>query len=396
MPWVTMNIQPSGTTTPCCLTEPGFSIGNTQTQSLQEIWNSEKMRELRRTLLSDQRPDVCKACYVYDSIGMRSLRQKSMTYYDKHFSKVSETTSTGDAGPVNMAFMDLRFSNLCNLKCRTCGPGCSSSWHSDHTEIFGAPSHPADLQVRNNMISFWQELEPILPTVEEVFFAGGEPLINENHYKMLDRWIELGKTDVEIVYVTNFTNMSFKGCSIYDYWKQFKNVTVMASLDGSYQRGEYLRKNLKWDRIVQNRREMIEQCPDVKFHITPTVSVYNVFHLPDFYSEWVELGLVAAQDVSINFLTEPPFMSLQILPEPLKKQVREKYKKLLSQLESGDPRRSRQAIQNFSAVLHHLDQADKSTLVPQWREYTQKVDRYRQENVFDVFPELRPMENNGD
>ena len=256
---------------------------------------------------------------------MSTLRTGSIGNYAHHWDKVEATSDDGSAGDVNMAYMDIRFSNLCNLKCRSCGPQFSSSWFEDHKAIYGKLNHPKILQVRDEMKSFMDELDPLLESVERVYWAGGEPLITKEHYNILDKWIAMDKRNVSMDYTTNFTQMYYKKKTAFDYWNKFENVRVAASLDANHARGEYLRKNMVWSEVVQNRRTMIEQCPHVYFELTPTVSVYNVLNLPDFHKEWIEEGLLEPSNIRINILLDPTYMRLSILPPWIKSKVAERY-----------------------------------------------------------------------
>ena len=143
MPWVHMHLWPAGFTYPCCMSDPDYPIGNTQTQSLQDIWNGEQMRKIRLNMLSGEPSKECRRCYELEDNGMQTLRNSSITNFaDKHWQKVMNTSDDGSAGDVNMAYMDIRFSNLCNLKCRSCGPQFSSSWFEDHKQMYGELNHP--------------------------------------------------------------------------------------------------------------------------------------------------------------------------------------------------------------------------------------------------------------
>jgi len=380
-----MHLWPAGTTYPCCMSDPDLPIGDTQTQSLQEIWNGEQLRTIRQNMLADKPSPECRRCYELEENNMWTLRNSSNVNFKHHYDKVIATDKDGYAGEVNMAYMDIRFSNLCNLKCRSCGPQFSSSWFEDHKATNGDPGHPKILKVRDDMLNFMDELEPLLTSVERVYWAGGEPLITDEHYRILDFWIAHGMHDVKLDYTTNFTQMRFKKKTIFDYWNAFKNVRVAASLDANHARGEYLRKNMDWSQVVQNRRDMIEQCPHVYFELTPTVSVYNVLNLPDFHKEWVEEGLLEPANVRINILLDPTYMRLQILPEKIKDKVRRRYDDHIKYLRSFNG--TEEAIQNYKNILQFLE-TDRSDEILMWQYKTEKIDKLRNEKVFDVFPEL--------
>mgnify|MGYP001218998083 CR=1 FL=1 len=386
MPWVHMHLWPAGFTYPCCMSDPDYPIGNTQKQSLQDIWNGEQMRKIRLNMLSGEPSKECRRCYELEENGMQTLRNSSINNFaDKHWQKVMNTSDDGSAGDVNMAYMDIRFSNLCNLKCRSCGPQFSSSWFEDHKQMYGELNHPKILQVRDEMKSFMDELEPLLESVERVYWAGGEPLITQAHYDILDKWIAMGKRDVAMDYTTNFTQMRFKKKTAFEYWNAFDKVRVAGSLDANHKRGEYLRKNMDWNIVVQNRRDMIEQCPQVYFELTPTVSVYNVLNLPDFHKEWVEEGLLDPQNIRINILLDPTYMRLSILPEEKKDKIRKRYVEHLLYLKQFD--NINHVINDYESILNFIND-DRSEEVKMFLYKTFKVDKLRQEDVYKVFPEL--------
>jgi len=394
-PWVHLHVWPDGQTFPCCYANHhAGNIGNTRTQSLEEIWNSEAMRQLRLDMLAGKQSSMCERCSRNESLGIMSHRDKLAPMFEKHREKIESTAEDGHAGAVNLAYMDFRFSNLCNLKCRSCSPRFSNSWYNDHVSLYGTPEHPRNMQVRENLLSFWHELEPLLEHVEEINFAGGEPLLSEEHWKILHHLIAIKRTDVKLQYITNFSNMTFQGHNIFDLWSQFKHVKVLASLDGSYGRGEYLRKNLKWEDAVAHRREMLAKSPHAAFHAAPTISLYNVWHIPDFHREWFELGLMKIEDLCLNILTEPKWMSIQVLPHELKRQVREKYLRHIEWMKSltNIPYWEPDVVAPyFAGVVEHMEQVDASHLLPQWRSETARVDKLRQENVFEIFPELASL-----
>ena len=386
MPWVHMHLWPAGFTYPCCMSDPDYPIGNTQTQTLQDVWNGDKMRKIRLNMLSGQPSQECRRCYELEENGMQTLRNSSINNFsEKHWQKVMNTAEDGSAGDVNMAYMDIRFSNLCNLKCRSCGPQFSSSWFEDHKQMYGELNHPKILQVRKDMTSFMDELDPLLESVERVYWAGGEPLITKEHYHILDKWIDMGKTDVNMDYTTNFTQMYYKKKTAFEYWNKFEHVRVAGSLDANHARGEYLRKNMIWDIVVQNRRTMLEQCPHVYFEITPTVSVYNVLNLPDFHKEWIEEGLLEPGNIRINILLDPTYMRLSILPEEKKDRIRKRYAEHLDYLKQF--KNINHVKNDYESILNFIND-DRTQEVKMFLFKTFKVDKLRQENVFKIFPEL--------
>jgi|TARA_R110002167_G_scaffold7916_7_gene37061 radical SAM protein with 4Fe4S-binding SPASM domain len=386
LPWTHMHIWPSGDTYPCCLGDSRMPVGSTQKNTMQEIWNNNKMKTLRNNMLEGKKSPECRRCYEQEEHGIVTLRKSSNMNLKHHWWKVEETQPDGSAGMVNMAYLDIRFSNLCNLRCRSCGPNFSTSWYDDHVKLYGDPGIPQLLKVADDMDKFFKDLEPMLLDVESVYFAGGEPIITEEHYRVLEYWLRHNMTDVRLSYTTNFTQMKFKKTPIFEYWNKFDTVDVAASLDANHLRGEYLRKNLDWGTIVQNRKDMIKYSPDVNFWITPTVSLYNAMNLPDFHKEWIEEGLIRPEHFRINPLLDPVFMRIQCLPLGIKHKVRTKYLDHITYLK-GISNKCDKVIDDFNALISYMDEQSRTDQLFKFFGETDKLDNLRNEKFADVFPE---------
>ena len=225
--------------------------------------------------------------------------------------------------------------------------------------------------------------------VEQIYFAGGEPLLMEEHYRILDELVRRQRFDVRLVYNTNFTHIDLKGRSVFEYWKQFQSVSVGASLDGMGHAAEYIRKGTKWYDVVKNRHNMIAICPNVDFYISPTFSIMNAWHLPDFHKEWTSAGLIRAQDLNVNILQDPPHYRMDIAPPEYKKQLETKYRKHLDWMSDRDP--LGRATQGFESAIDFMNATDNTYLLDTFWRKTNELDKIRNENILDVLPELQAL-----
>jgi sulfatase maturation enzyme AslB (radical SAM superfamily) len=396
MPWVHMHLWPDGKAFPCCIWNSDLPVGSySEKKSVLDIWNGDQMRELRLNMLNDRPTEGCKRCYLLEE-GDNStitLRKTSMESYSKHWDLVEKTDAEGKLPEVQMKYLDIRFSNLCNLRCQSCGPQLSSSWYEDQIAIY--PGYPSAKIVQISPgDKFWNELEPLLLGVEHAYFAGGEPLITDEQYKILDYWVKHSHFDVEMNYTTNFALLQHKQARILDYWKKFKNVSVSASLDDSGPRAEYLRKGTVWSTIVKNREMMIRECPDTYFEITPTISAYNVFHFPEFHLEWIEKGLLPAGNIRLNVLTHQAFMSVRILPLEMKQMIKEKWESYLKKIQTYAWDRGINTWKidsGYQSLINFMMGGDDTHLIGEFFKRVHEVDKHRNENLFDVYPELKPL-----
>jgi len=386
-PWIHLHAYPTGEAYPCCHAEMGVGqVGNCRKNTLAEIWQDQPMAQLRKDMLNETPNAACGRCYEQEASGFFSGRKSANKHHGHHVKKL-------ESNPFEMTYWDIRFSNLCNLKCRSCGHIFSSQWYQDQAKLAGG-----DWKERNTVLNYagrtetdmWSQLEPHLDYVEQIYFAGGEPLLMEEHYRILDELVRRKRFDVRLIYNTNFTHTDLKGRSVFEYWKQFKSVAVGASLDDSGARGEYIRKGTDWAVVEQNRRDMLAICPDVDFYISPTLSIMNAWHLPDFHREWTEKGLIRAQDLNVNILQDPAYYRIDIAPVKYKQMLRIKFEEHIEWLKTQGDSLGR-ATQGFESAVSFMMATDNTQLIDTFWRKTHELDAIRKESIMDVIPELRAL-----
>lgn len=392
-PWIHLHSSPVGDAQPCCFSEwKAGSVGNCRQQPMKQIWNGDPMKQLRQDMLNEQKNSFCTRCYEQEEAGFFSGRRSANKHHGHHINRVAETQSDGTLERFEMTYWDIRFSNLCNLRCRTCGPTFSSQWYQDQVAITGSEwakqNKPLNIAGRNKE-DMWNQLLEHIDYVEIIYFAGGEPLLMDEHYLLLEELVKRQRFEVRLIYNTNFTHTDLKGRSVFEYWKKFKSVSVGASLDDQGARGEYIRKGTDWAVVEQNRRDMMRICPNVDFYISPTLSIMNALSLPDFHRSWVEQGLLQPQDLNVNILQDADYYRIDIAPADYKKKIEQKY---LDHLEWLRPLDSlKRATVGFESAINFLNATDNSTLIEKFWEKTKELDAVRRENILDVIPELAEL-----
>lgn len=388
-PWIHFHAYPTGSAYPCCMADMEFPIGDMRKNTIQEIWNQEPMKQIRRQMLNERSVSACNRCYEQESIGVVSGRMSANKHHGHLIDRIHETKEDGTLDRFELTYWDIRFSNLCNLSCRSCGHIFSSSWYQDQAKLAG-PEWKKTHKVLNYAGRFetdaWDQLVDHIDHVEQIYFAGGEPLLMEEHYKILDELVRRKKFDVRLIYNTNFTHTNLKDKSVFEYWKLFDSVSIGASLDGSGKYGEYIRKGTDWRRVEQNRIEMLKICPKVDFYISPTLSIMNAWHLPDFHRDWVERGLITPQDINVNILQDPPHYRIDIAPMKYKQRLRIKYQEHLEWLKNQDP--LQRASTGFNSAINFMMAADNTQLIDTFWRKTYELDSIRSEKILDVIPEL--------
>ena len=392
-PWIHLHAYPTGEAYPCCHAEMGVGqIGNCRSNTLAEIWNSAEQKQLRVDMLTETPNPACGRCYEQEESGFFSGRKSANKHHGHHVNRVDNTNAAGQVDQFEMTYWDLRFSNLCNLSCRSCGHIFSSSWYKDQTELAGpawaSQNKPLNYAGRY-ATDLWEQLIEHIDHVEQIYFAGGEPLMMEEHYRILEELERRGRFDVRLIYNTNFTQTRLKDRTVFDYWRKFNSVAVGASLDASGPRGEYIRKGTDWAVVESNRRQMMEICPRVDFYISPTLSIMNAMHLPDFHRDWVEKGLLKPQDLNVNILQDPAYLRIDIAPTEYKQRIQSKYEQHLEWLRPLD--QLNRATVGFESAITFMNSTDNTQLLDTFWRKTHELDSIRREHVLDVLPELRAI-----
>lgn len=390
-PWTHLAIQQNGQVMSCCMALGHSSLGNLANNKLNEIWNQKAISDIRLKMIRGEEVEQCSRCYEAEEAGIQSHRQWVNHDFKAYASRISETDELGNlSDDLNLmpVYLEIRFSNGCNYRCRTCGPEYSSAWFSDAK--FLTKKTYKHHRLESIAPDFKEQVQPLLPNLKKVYFAGGEPLHSSDHFIFLQYLVENNTTEVELFYDTNFSLPSEQEKKLKDLWRKFRRVRLSISLDDWGDRGEFIRKGLNWGQVLENRKSLSEQLPRLELQVSCTLSVLNIFRLPDFFLKLLELNFIKRQDFHLNFLQHPNYYNAKSLPLELKNQVEDYYKSFLCN-------------ENFSE-LHGLL---KSVLIYMWEEdmsrefvhfirISKALDALRSEKIATALPEYSSYFKNGE
>jgi radical SAM protein with 4Fe4S-binding SPASM domain len=396
LPWMHMHAFPDGRAYPCCLSDYWHPVGDLRKNTMREVWNQDAYKTMRQNMLTDKPCKECTKCYEQERHGAFSMRNDSNRNYGHLIKETNATLEDGTHPDFRIRYWDVRFSNLCNFSCRSCGPIFSSNWYNDHVKLYNRKPDVLGREMARVEYTTGDEddmtaqMMPHVPYLEQVYFAGGEPLIMKEHYFLLEKLIEAGKTDIRLQYNTNFSELHFKDKHVFEYWRHFKNVSVGASLDGMGPQAELIRKGTDWSQTVDNRERMMREVPHVDFYVSSTVSSMNVLHVLDFHREWTRLGLIKAKDWNINICQSPEWYRVDIFPEEFKQRVI--YPAYEAHIAWLDPQDSlRRATTGYQSLLSLMQGNDGTEHWPRFVEEIGLLDRLRGEDFWATFPEFEEL-----
>ena len=400
LPWVHFHSWPDGKVMPCCVADSNMPVADIKNnESIIQMMNSEDFKKIREAMLVDEPVAACKRCYDLELMGTWTMRQshnkrRGLEYVDMI---AKNTDDDGTISEFQMKYMDLRFSNMCNMKCRSCGPGCSSLWAQEFVDERGVDIYEEYFKTKKVVINtademnFMNKLKPYLKDVLEVYFAGGEIIITPEHYECLDYWIENGLTEqVELTYTTNFSSLKFKDKDLIGYWKQFPQLKIWASLDAEGEVAETIRKGTDWQRIVKNIKTLKEQVPHAQFQITPTISIWNIFNFHIFFDYMVSEGLIDDKTSSprFNLATNPWYANIMILPTDVKDRLVQVYEYYLNKYENIN----RDIANGFKMIITNLKVGSENKGgILEFKQFNDELDKFRNEKLEDIIPELKEV-----
>ena len=406
-PFTGLATREDGAIKACCRSHP---VGFIDKESLETIWNNSTMKRIRKQVLNDERPAECEPCFNLEDQGVVSLRQRHVearipearvNLYPNALDKLQEDYSM----PFEIPTIELKLNNLCNLKCRMCHPGDSTSWNDwDQVEEFYKKDNNIifHLVEENNLKNkpfldkfqdnpeWWASLEKLLPYFRRVEFAGGEPLMDPQHYRILDMLAPYGY-QIEIKYATNLSMLGKSNRTVWEYWPKFKSVAVNVSIDGIGTSYEYVRGNASWAELINNIKQ-IQTIPNISRIVgAVTVQVSNVLVLDKIIEYFLnDLGIVFHSH-RVEF---PRELSAQVLPRPLLDLAVERLENIKSQVPNFKfvkqyPQLLKYTLDQIQDNINYLNARDQSHRWNDCVEFNRRLDSTRAQSFITVTPEFK-------
>lgn len=292
-----VTIFPNGKIGPCCQIDADYL------KPISELNNPDRFADLKTQDCPPTHP--CNKCLVNEYHGLPSYRNT----FDS-----AVTSATG------LQFVDIRNTNLCNLKCRYCGPHFSSQWAEELDKF--------PLVQRQDITDYKDIL--ITDSLHWMYFTGGEPLINSEHWALLEELIDSGQSSrISLLYNTNLTTIKYKDKNIINLWRRFNKVSIQCSIDAVGEPLEYIRSGTSWKKIKSNLDQLLSASKNSNINIalSPVLSILNIWFIDELYN------YASSNNIPINLivLTGPSYLALDVIPDSLKSMALDKINQLESQ-----------------------------------------------------------------
>jgi len=447
LPWIQVSVKPSGMMTTCCVMRPVVkspSKSQIRRQEIQQqmtegdvpfsrLWwensdniyvcgkdsmfdvmNGPMLNEVRLSMLKGEKHKACGTCWSRErySNGKISVRVRIRRQWDNRFG-IDEakkiTNPDGSLTDIDIKNIELRFGNLCNLKCVMCHPGHSSLWYDDWKKLsemktfwtddgsdidsfmFGGVRYSMSDDSPFNWYKtekFKEDFRQIYEGLNEIYWAGGEPLLCEEHFQIVDALIHSGESrHIRMRYDSNATHIP---TSLIDKWKHFKWIGVQASVDDVGVRNNYIRYPSKWRRIAENLKLLDNEGVG---HSGTTISCYNVLTFLEF-AKWARRFMSRNFWETMHFkhVIAPFHLSPEALPKHVKERAIDRIDEYLKSDESPHPRTMHHIkVDMFKNYLIEVLDTFDDRFYQGFLQHTRNLDTIRPLKFKDCFPELYGM-----
>lgn len=360
-PWDSAIIRPDGLALPCCR-YPHLDILKEQSTIDKDFRNSEHWNLIRRKMLANEEVEGCSLCYQEEKNQIKSMRQAGL-------SRGNYRTEN----PAELRYLELTFSNLCNLACVSCSAEFSSKWKAEDIKR-GRLNKDKALVTHgystNNM--------PIdLTKVETLKIMGGEPFLEQEKFIQLMERLNL--ENLKLIVYTNGTILPN------DYLKSLidrcKEVRFAVSVDGLGTINDWYRWPSKFEDVEKNLNVYNKWWSDDQrflLLIHHVINVYNVWTIKEF-SDFV-VNRFEKWHVEWDWINWPTWQRISVIPENFKKILIDKFLVYANLYD--------RANKPYRTTVNHLLENSPQT----WEDFKTMTKRFEKERGLDVLKLIPSIE----
>ena len=382
LPFLHYEIKSFGHVAPCCVSRTVYKDENgvpfnAATHNIQDIVDSEDARAMRQAALEDKPVRGCEECYIEEADGNVTRRMRENLKYANQGLMIEQNRFTH-------RYLDLKLGNLCNLACRICNVWSSSRWVDDmrqagYKDFFSNKQNTNFKWYENE--EYWQQLETILPHIDQIDLYGGEPFLIKQQFKFLEKIIERGYAqNIILNYATN--GSVYPKHAIENIWPHFKLVHFLFSADGIESCFEYARYPGKWN-VFEDTLKRFVWDHGFRPKISYSISNYSIWDLMRSF-EYYEREFKGEVKLWLNIVYDGG-ACVTNMPEQLKHQLLNKinnewqphWEKLMHE-------------KTWDGILTHLKTNDLGSPGRDWEEFKTRVRTYdpvRKQRIVDIIPE---------
>lgn len=386
-PFAYLTFDPATNVSPCPAL--GGSVWKFPGKSLKQVWEIKELKDFREVMLNNQKHKVCARCWEEESVGMlseRTMLWNPATDPTGTTTDILESSKTPvqvltdyQRGPMQLA---IKVGNVCNLRCRSCNSVDSVTLSVEalyYEKKYGLKNilYLKETETKVFTDAQIQEITMMCGNVKRIEFYGGEPLLDKQLPKLLNRLVELGLSkNIDINISTNLTQPLTD--ELIDILKNYRSLNLSLSMDGWEEKFTYLRHPGNWDYVYNNVRTFIKLALSKKIPLSLrpviTVTSMNVHHLPELVANMKKHFRLTP---FLILARAPDHYSVRNIPDNISKELI-----LRLQHDNG---------YDFTPIIEALRTPHNPRFWNEFKQWTSIIDQYRKESFAEVFPEYTEL-----
>ena len=337
VPWTNFQIHTNGDVITCSVGKE--KLGNINQTDIHEILKkSPILKRIKKNMLNGIPDSNCVFCQY------RHIQENSFSYLKDHYNSkvIKEDIQYDDIENFDLRFIDLHWSNICNLRCVMCRPEQSSLIAKDEN-ITITPVSKENINKIIDMVCQKQS------SIREIYLSGGEPMYIPYNLELLK-----SITNKNVPIRVN-TNMQWNSNNkIFQELKKFKNVQLTMSVDALYEKFDYIRNGANWKTFSNNLDFIKKECKfDIR--INTIFSIINAIDLCSVITYFFFEKNI--RDITINLCTRPKEIDARNYPKNKKDFILQDINKLIEQI----PQNHKNLISNLKNCVSHMQQPNEHT-----------------------------------
>lgn len=372
LPFISIESSTTGWARACCYNKKHIETSrgrhlNLKDDSISDIFYSDAMNELREEFLRNEKPKTCDTCWKVEAAGGKSKRLLNNEKFKVFLNKSDHNN------PV-IRFLDLKLGNICNLKCRICHTSCSSKLMNEEITATTDNENRLKLIAERERMSwprdntqFWDSVKSNLKDVYTIYFAGGEPLLIEEHFDLLRYCVEMKESKkINLDYNTNGTQYPLD--AIENIWPHFRKVNLSFSIDGLNEKYEYQRHGAKWDQVSENIKKIHAVRDNSKWLQTQLCLTVSILNVLDIIDTLVWAQQIKFDTVFLNLLHTPTHLCIKNIKQSQKIKIKNQIENQIEKIHNDDLKNQLKTMINFmmqdaenltNTLIENLEYKDK-------------------------------------
>ncbi len=363
----------------------------------------------REEMIKGKWPKGCEFCIRHESSSennsgnsLSSDRNlKSSSHWAAPFLEEVLQNPEADWQPT---YLEVGFSNQCQMKCTYCGPHNSSAWEAElkakgnyTNRVF--PQVPNQADSAKYREAFWEWWPKLSKSLKVMRITGGEPLLSDETFKVMEWFVENPSPELEFAINSNLSVSAALFSKFLDALAKLQkknavgNIKVITSLEAIGEAAVYIRSGIQLELFWQNVRKLCLLNPSVIVSITATVQALSV----NSFIEFIEHLLTFREQLGFNKITfdpsaivQPNFMRIELLPAVVKDRFYDDLKNYVQKNHSRLKENERLKVSNILSLLKMpVDQDQILKARVELHRYFSEYDKMRGLDFVKTFPQMR-------